>query len=122
MAIRKPQRTAPERKVGTPRAEPPRKVWTASLESGARLALPDWVASLMQLGDGSEVELELSMDGLTIRPVVDGRDPGQWWFWTSEWQKGERAADAERDGGLAPTRQSADEFRRLLESVGGEAE
>jgi hypothetical protein len=46
-----------------------------------------------------------------------GRDPDQWWFWTPEWQAGERETDAELAAGLSETYTNADVF---LDALDGE--
>jgi hypothetical protein len=99
----------------------PKKVATARLEAGGRLALPDWAVALMGLSDGSEVQLELSMDGLTVRPMAEGRDPEQWWFWTGSWQEGERDAEAELQGERRQVARSSAEFMQILSELEGGA-
>jgi len=37
-------------------------------------------------------------------------DPGQWWFWTPEWQAGERQADLEIKAGLGKTYDNANDL------------
>lgn len=37
-------------------------------------------------------------------------DSGQWWFWTPEWQTGEREADADLAAGRFETFDTMDEF------------
>ncbi len=37
-------------------------------------------------------------------------DPDQWWFWTPEWQAGERQADLEIKAGLGKTYDNADDL------------
>lgn len=75
----------------------------------------------MGLSDGSEVQLELSMDGLTVRPIVEGRDPDQWWFWTDSWQEGERDAEGELQGDRPQVARSSAEFMRILSELEGGA-
>jgi hypothetical protein len=41
---------------------------------------------------------------VTIRPITpEGTDPSQAWFWTPEWQAGERAVDEEIAAGQVQT-------------------
>lgn len=44
-------------------------------------------------------------------------DPEQAWFWTPEWQEGEREADAELAAGQGTTYYSDEEFLQHLDSV-----
>lgn len=37
-------------------------------------------------------------------------DPDQWWFWTPEWQAGEKQADLEIKAGLGKTYDNADDL------------
>lgn len=37
-------------------------------------------------------------------------DPSQWWFWTPEWQAGEKQADLEIKAGLGKTYDNADDL------------
>ena len=37
-------------------------------------------------------------------------DPSQWWFWTPEWQAGEKQADLEIKAGLGKTSDNADDL------------
>ena len=45
------------------------------------------------------------------------RDPDQAWFWTEEWQAGEREADAQQAAGLGVAFDSDEEFTRALLAV-----
>lgn len=126
MAIRKPKPAAPDsRNPDTGGREEqlpaPSKLATARIEAGGRLALPAWAVALMGLSDGSEVQLELSMDGLTVRPIAEGRDPDQWWFWTDSWQEGERDAEGELQGDRPQVARSSAEFMRILSELEGGA-
>jgi hypothetical protein len=46
-----------------------------------------------------------------------GRDPSQAWFWTPEWQAGEREADADIAAGRTTSYASEEEFFAALDSV-----
>ncbi|MGH2875925.1 MAG: AbrB/MazE/SpoVT family DNA-binding domain-containing protein [Solirubrobacteraceae bacterium] len=56
--------------------------------------------------------------GVLLRGIIKGPiDPDQAWFWTPEWQAGERQADAEITDGSGTIFRSTDEFISHLESV-----
>jgi hypothetical protein len=56
--------------------------------------------------------------GVLLRGIIKGPvDPDQAWFWTPEWQSGEREADAEIAEGAGAVFHSTDEFIAHLESV-----
>lgn len=47
--------------------------------------------------------------------LAAGRDPDQWWFWTEEWQRGERAAEADIAAGRVQRFMSDEEMLTFLE-------
>lgn len=56
--------------------------------------------------------------GVLLRGIIKGPvDPDQAWFWTPEWQGGEREADAELAEGSGVVYRSTDDFIVHLESV-----
>jgi AbrB family looped-hinge helix DNA binding protein len=74
---------------------------------------------------GREIRKELNLDEGDILDVFveEGKivlEPkklipaDQQWFWTEEWQKGEREAQAEIDAGLTKRARSAEEFMEEL--------
>jgi antitoxin PrlF len=53
-----------------------------------------------------------------LRGIMKGPiDPDQAWFWTPEWQRGEREADAELAEGSGVVYRSTEEFISHLENV-----
>jgi hypothetical protein len=56
--------------------------------------------------------------GVLLRGIIKGPiDPDQAWFWTPEWQRGEREADAELTDGSGVVDRSTEDFISHLESV-----
>jgi hypothetical protein len=56
--------------------------------------------------------------GVLLRGIIKGPlDPDQAWFWTPEWQAGEREAEAELAEGSGVAYRSTDDFIAHLESV-----
>jgi hypothetical protein len=56
--------------------------------------------------------------GVLLRGIIHGPiDPDQAWFWTPEWQKGEREADAELAASEGTVYESTEEFIAHLESI-----
>lgn len=56
--------------------------------------------------------------GVLLRGIVKGPiDPDQAWFWTPEWQAGEREAEAERAEGAGTVYRSTEDFIAHLKSV-----
>ena len=57
------------------------------------IAIPRELREQANLRAGAPVCIRATEDGLLIT-AGEERDPDQWWFWTEEWQKGEREVDA----------------------------
>lgn len=48
-------------------------------------------------------------------PPISQRDPDQWWYWTPQWQAGEREIETDRAAGLTgPGIMDGDEFLAFL--------
>ena len=76
------------------------------------LCVPCSTIDLMSLLDAVETKVRQSQPV----PVVE-RDPDQWWFWTPEWQAGEREVDRQRAAGQTTICYSADEMDAQLEAA-----
>lgn len=122
MAIRKPRPSAERRSPEpAPPAEPdplrsPGPKFQAFLRSDGSMTIPASVRRLMDLEPGGELELEITFAGLVVRPVHEGRDPEQWWFWTEAWQKGEREVDEDIAAGRTEVFASSEEFLAALKA------
>jgi hypothetical protein len=58
--------------------------------------------------------------GVLLRGIIKGPiDPDQAWFWTPEWQAGEREADADVAAGRATRYHSDEEFLAALDERSG---
>ena len=68
--------------------------------------LPDDVIARVE--QGMPMMLVMRQDG--GRPVLHEIDPEQWWFWTPEWQTGEREVDEEIAAGKGTVYYSTEEF------------
>ena len=71
--------------------------------------MPEDIRRAAHLEAGDLLEAELTADGILLRPqkLIDAT---QAWFWTPEWQAGEREADADRSAGKVEEFGSGDEF------------
>jgi hypothetical protein len=75
--------------------------------------LPDEV--IERIAARRPVTLVLTEDG--DRPKLKSVHPDQWWFWTPEWQEGEREIDEARARGeRGEIFYSAEEFLAALEA------
>jgi hypothetical protein len=58
--------------------------------------------------------------GVLLRGIIEGPvDPDQAWFWTPEWQRKEREAEADKAAGNADRYASDDEFLAALDERSG---
>lgn len=58
--------------------------------------------------------------GVLLRGIIAGPvDPDQAWFWTAEWQRKEREADADRAAGNADRYESNDDLLAALDERSG---
>jgi bifunctional DNA-binding transcriptional regulator/antitoxin component of YhaV-PrlF toxin-antitoxin module len=74
-------------------------MFTATVREDGSFVIPERVRQLMQILPGEDVQLEVTFAGMVMRPLHEGHDPEQWWFWSEPWQRGERNADRElREG------------------------
>lgn len=86
------------------------------------VALPPAVRKRYHLDQpGSQVEITEREDGiLELRPMI-AVPADQAWFWTKEWQEGERQVDAEIAAGLGTTYDNAEDFMAHLDDLDAEA-
>lgn len=85
-----------------------------TLRAKGQLTLPEEIRKAARLEEGDLLDAELTSDGILLRPqkVIDAT---QAWFWTPEWQAGEREADADIAAGRVETFASGDEFLGALQ-------
>jgi hypothetical protein len=75
-------------------------------------ALPDDVVSRIEKGGPVTLVVTRERGRLTLHEI----DPEQAWFWTPEWQEGEREADEDIVAGRTTRYDSDEEFLAALES------
>ncbi len=88
---------------------------SAHLRARGQITIPSAIRNAAQLEEGDIVEMEVTEDGILLRPVKD-RDPEQAWFWTPGWQAGERRASADIKAGRTVRYESDEEFLAALEN------
>ncbi|HEV2361633.1 MAG TPA: AbrB/MazE/SpoVT family DNA-binding domain-containing protein [Acidimicrobiales bacterium] len=86
-----------------------------TLRAKGQLTLPDDIRRAAHLEQGDLLEAELTAEGILLRPqkLIDAT---QAWFWSPEWQAGEREADADLAAGRVETFGSGEEFVDVLRS------
>jgi AbrB family looped-hinge helix DNA binding protein len=84
-----------------------------TLRAKGQLTLPEEIRAAAHLEEGDLLDAEITAEGILLRPqkVIDAT---QAWFWTTEWQSGEREADADRDAGRLETFGTGEEFLKAL--------
>ena len=87
-----------------------------TLRAKGQLTLPEEIRAAAHLEEGDLLEAELTDEGILLRPqkVIDA---SQAWFWTPEWQAGEREAEAEIAAGKVESFGSGEEFLDALETI-----
>jgi AbrB family looped-hinge helix DNA binding protein len=85
-----------------------------TIRKKGQLTIPADIRKAAHLEDGDPVEIELTAEGILIRPrkIIDAT---QAWFWTPTWQAGEAEAAAEIARGDARVLASGDDFLASLE-------
>lgn len=63
-----------------------------TLRAKGQLTLPDDVRKAAKLQEGDLIEAEVTANGEVILRPLATVDRSQAWFWTAEWQAGEREA------------------------------
>ena len=88
-----------------------------TVRAKGQITLPDEIRKAAHLEEGDLLDAELTADGILLRPqkVIDAT---QAWFWSPEWQAGEREADADREAGRVESFTSDREF---LDALGARA-
>jgi AbrB family looped-hinge helix DNA binding protein len=84
--------------------------------SDGRIYIPAEVRRAADLKDGQQLEVEITAVGILLRtpkPI----DPSQAWFWTPEWQAGEREADGEIAAGRGTFYEDDEAFLASLEEA-----
>ncbi len=63
------------------------------MDSRGRIYIPAEIRKLLDLVPGTEFKVRALHSTGTIVLYPENADEGQAWFWTAEWQDGEREAD-----------------------------
>jgi AbrB family looped-hinge helix DNA binding protein len=95
----------------TPRAH---ATTLARVRAKGQVTIPDDVRRRVRLSEGDYVQVSVQGDAIVLRPkkLVSA---SQAWFWTPEWQRGEREASADIEDGRVSTFESEEEFLESLD-------
>ncbi len=84
------------------------------VQKNKNITLPTWLMNRFHVGVGDFVRLEATKDGVLLKPAKL-IDPSQAYFWTPEWQAGEREAEADIRAGRIKRFKSVKELMRDLQ-------
>ncbi len=87
----------------------------AKLTSGGQVTLPKEIRARANMQAGDFVEVELGEEGYIVLKPKKLVDASQAYFWTRQWQEGERKADEDIKAGRVRRFRSAAEVVRHLE-------
>jgi AbrB family looped-hinge helix DNA binding protein len=84
-----------------------------TIRAKGQLTLPLGVRNAAHIEEGDPLEVELTPEGILLRPkkLIDA---DQAWFWTPEWQAGEREASADIAAGRTQRHDSPEAFLSSL--------
>ena len=84
-----------------------------TIRAKGQLTLPLGVRNAAHIEEGDPLEVELTPEGILLRPkkLIDA---DQAWFWSPEWQAGEREASADIAAGRTERHNSTDGFLSSL--------
>jgi antitoxin PrlF len=85
------------------------------MRSKGQLTLPREVREAARLQEGDPVEVEMVADGVIQIRAKKLIDAAQAWFWTPEWQEGEREASADIEAGRMDVFTSGEDFLASLD-------
>jgi len=87
-----------------------------TLRAKGQMTLPEEIRAAARLEEGDLLDAEITEEGILLRPrkVIDTT---QAWFWTPEWQAGEREADADRAAGRGETFDSGEKMVEALAAI-----
>jgi AbrB family looped-hinge helix DNA binding protein len=89
----------------------------AQLRAKGQVTLPAQVRRALQLKEGDEVEFTVGPDGQVALRGLTVIPTDQRWFWTQEWQEGEREASAAIAAGKTTSYDNTEEFLAALDHL-----
>jgi AbrB family looped-hinge helix DNA binding protein len=87
-----------------------------TLKQRGVITIPARIRDALHLEEGDPIEVEIIEDGILLRPMKLV-DASQAWFWTREWQAGERRADEEYATGKGRIFINEEEFFAHLDEL-----
>lgn len=84
-----------------------------NLKSKSQVTIPKPIVEQLNLKPGDKLEFTMEEDRIIIKPVVI-IDRAQAWFYTSEWQEGEKKVDRQIKEGKIHSAESLDDLYKKL--------
>ena len=82
----------------------------AQLRKNSQLTLPAAVRQALHIEEGDEVEFQMTAAGEVVLRGLTTIPADQRWFWTEQWQAGEREASEQIARGEVTTHESVDDM------------
>lgn len=92
-------------------------VGRAQLRKKNQVTLPAEVRQALHVEEGDEVTFTVLPDGDVVLRGMTTIPADQKWFWTEEWQEGERVASAAIANGETTTYHSAEDFLARMDAL-----
>ena len=83
------------------------------VQKNKNITLPMWLMRLFHVGVGDFIRIEKTKNGVLLKPAKLV-DPSQVYFWTKEWQEGERGVDNQIRKGRIRKAKSVDDLIKDL--------
>ena len=80
-----------------------------------QVTLPGEIRELLELNEGDDLVFSLNEQGQVVVSRLEVIPPDQAWFWTEQWQKAEREAQADINAGRIHRYANVDEALAALE-------
>lgn len=79
------------------------------MRAKGQVTIPQEIRAAAHLEEGDPIEIEVTPEGILLRPkrLIDA---SQAWFWSQEWQQGEREASADVQAGRVTISESPEAF------------
>lgn len=89
-----------------------------SIQARGTISIPSALRRRYRLDEpGAQMEIIDAGDHIVLRPKL-AVDLTHAWFWSEDWQEGEREAEAQRQNGVGTVYESGEELLDALESEG----
>lgn len=82
----------------------------AVVRKKGQITLPQEIREALHIDEGDDIAFTLTDEGTVVLTGLKSIPADQAWFWSEEWQRGEREASRQADEGEGTVYDSAEEF------------